>query len=75
MSIEFGSGFRTPYVLSTTSNGKSKLRLTSTQVIYIIMGSMFYPSCIRDNIQIGLRLVNLRFAAHPSGPSQETGDP
>jgi hypothetical protein len=50
-----------------------KLKLTGTLDIYIIMGSTL--SCSGGNIQIGLRLVNLRFTAFPSGLSQETGDP
>lgn len=42
MRMDFGAWISNPYVLMA-SNGKSKLRLTSIQGIYIFMGSMFYP--------------------------------
>ena len=63
------------YVLSTVSNRESKLNLTSAQDIHIIMESTLYHLCGNAGIQVGLRLVNLRFTAPPNGVSQDTGDP
>ena len=43
MRMEFVTRISNPYVLSMAGNGQPKLRLTSTQVIDIFIGSMFYP--------------------------------
>ena len=69
------SGTRTanPYVLNMADNWKVKAKAYKYAVQFIIMEFTLYHFMRGCDIQIGLRLVNLRFGALP--PSQETGDP